>query len=291
MCPDQGTIGVSAHSHYALPIHPSPKPPFLPPNTPHLLHIHIHLSPHYQNSVWPILETSTPQRFLCHLPYRPGWYRWKKRLGGVTSSWLGQTSSWQRHTRWSQTETLSCRLKSQRYRLGDEMLRQGLIWKDGWNRVIHKWLLDVHLWTPKEFPFGEDTHHVGHIVHESGIGAQMARWLFGGCQRRQSSIWQFATLFKAVQEGFRDPDRRSTKIYKLHTIAQGDKTVDKHVQSFKKAACGLGYSGYTLVEEFKHSLNTQLREQVSNLDRIPETIDRWYQQAMHLDRQWRQAKK
>ena len=98
-------------------------------------------------------------------------------------------------------------------------------------------------------------------------------------------------FFDAVQEEFGDPDRQSTKIYKLHTIVQGDKTVDKHVQSFKKAACGLGYSSYALVEEFKCSLYAWLREQVSNLDRIPETIDGWYQQSMHLDRQWRRAKK
>ena len=63
-----------------------------------------------------------------------------------------------------------------------------------------------------------------------------------------------------VQEEFRDPDRRSTKIYKLCTIMQGDKTADEHVQSFKKAACGSGYSSYTLMEEFKCSLNVRLRE-------------------------------
>ena len=67
--------------------------------------------------------------------------------------------------------------------------------------------------------------------------------------------------------------------------------MDEHVQSFKKAACRSGYSGYALMEEFKRSLNTRLRERVSNLDRIPETIDGWYQQAMRLDRQWRWAKK
>ena len=35
----------------------------------------------------------------------------------------------------------------------------------------------------------------------------------------------------------------------------------------------------------------QLREWISNLSNILETIDRWYHQAMHLDRQWRWAKK
>ena len=33
-----------------------------------------------------------------------------------------------------------------------------------------------------------------------------------------------------------------------------------------------------------------MRERVSNLDNVPETIDGWYRQAMHLDRQWRRAK-
>ena len=98
-------------------------------------------------------------------------------------------------------------------------------------------------------------------------------------------------FFDTIQEEFGDPDRRSTKIYKLCTIMQGDKTADEHVQSFKKAARGSGYSGYTLMEEFKCSLNMRLRERVSNLNRIPETIDGWYQQSMRLDRQWRQAKK
>ena len=98
-------------------------------------------------------------------------------------------------------------------------------------------------------------------------------------------------FFDAVQEEFGDPDRQSTKIYKLHTIVQGDKTADEHVQSLKKAAHRLGYSSYALVEEFKHLLNTWLRERVRNLDRIPETINGWYQQSMRLDRQWRWAKK
>jgi hypothetical protein len=46
-----------------------------------------------------------------------------------------------------------------------------------------------------------------------------------------------------------------------------------------------------LIEEFKHSLHPRLREHISNLDNVPETIEGWYHQAMHLDRQWRQAKK
>ena len=84
----------------------------------------------------------------------------------------------------------------------------------------------------------------------------MAHQLSGRCQEGNYCLETLQAFFEAVQEEFGDPDRQSTKIYKLCMIMQGDKTVDEHVQSFKKAACGSGYSGYTLVEEFKQSLNT-----------------------------------
>ena len=60
--------------------------------------------------------------------------------------------------------------------------------------------------------------------------------------------------------------------------------------AFRKAAQSSGYGGEALIEEFKRSLNSRLRERVSNLDNVPETIDGWYRQAMRLDRQWRRAK-
>jgi hypothetical protein len=60
---------------------------------------------------------------------------------------------------------------------------------------------------------------------------------------------------------------------------------------FKKAMQGAGYYGNALVKEFKCSLNTRLRECISNLNNIPETIEGWYHQVMCLDRQWRQVKK
>ena len=48
-------------------------------------------------------------------------------------------------------------------------------------------------------------------------------------------------LMIAIKEEFGDPDKRSTKIYKLRTILQADRTADEHVQSFQKAARGSGY--------------------------------------------------
>ena len=54
--------------------------------------------------------------------------------------------------------------------------------------------------------------------------------------------YHFDTLqafFEAVQEEFSDPDKWSTKIYKMCMIVQGDRMADKHVQIFKKAVHGL----------------------------------------------------
>jgi hypothetical protein len=98
-------------------------------------------------------------------------------------------------------------------------------------------------------------------------------------------------FFEMLKEEFSDPNKRATKIYKLHTLVQGDHTTDEHVQRFKKATWGAGYYGNVLIEEFKRSLHPRLRECISNLDNVPETIEGWYHQAMRLDRQWRQAKK
>jgi hypothetical protein len=98
-------------------------------------------------------------------------------------------------------------------------------------------------------------------------------------------------FFEMLKEEFGDPDKWATKIYKLQTLVQGEHTADEHVQTFKKAAQGAGYYGNALIEEFKCLLHSRLRECISNLDNIPETIEGWYHQAMCLDRQWRQAKK
>jgi len=45
---------------------------------------------------------------------------------------------------------------------------------------------------------------------------------------------------------------------KIRTLQQEDKSADKHVQDFEKAALEAGYEEYPLVVEFKCSLNAGL---------------------------------
>ena len=148
MRPVQGTIGVSPRSPYAPHTHPFHIPLFLLSDNPHLPHMHIHHMPHYQNLTWPILEAShwMLQRAWCCPLYRLGWHRWKRRVEGVTSSSLDQTSSWRRHARWlrhsPRTEMLSQGLMSQRYWLGDATLMQGskgLKWQSP-NHFLERWM-------------------------------------------------------------------------------------------------------------------------------------------------------
>ncbi|KAG6804830.1 hypothetical protein H0H92_002088, partial [Tricholoma furcatifolium] len=73
-------------------------------------------------------------------------------------------------------------------------------------------------------------------------------------------------------------------------MLQGTKTMDQHVQDFKNAARGSGYTGAPLVEEFKRSINKALREKLCNAESPPVTISQWYLRATTSDRQWRKTK-
>ena len=83
----------------------------------------------------------------------------------------------------------------------------------------------------------------------------------------------FESFFTTIKDEFSDPDKQATKIYKLCTITQGDHTTNKYVHTFRKAAQGSGYVEEALIEEFQCSLNRWLWERVSNLDKVPDTID------------------
>ncbi|KAG6904533.1 hypothetical protein DXG01_009212, partial [Tephrocybe rancida] len=102
-----------------------------------------------------------------------------------------------------------------------------------------------------------------------------------------NALEEFWAVFEA---DFGDPDRRSTKIMKLRTMVQGSRTMDEHVQDFKKVARSSGYLGVALVEEFKRSIHKAIREKLCNAETPPVTITEWYTRATASDRQWRRTK-
>ena len=58
-------------------------------------------------------------------------------------------------------------------------------------------------------------------------------------------------LLQEIQQRFSDMDKQATMSIKIRTMMQGDKTVDKYVQDFEKAALEAGYDGFPLIVEFK----------------------------------------
>ena len=83
--------------------------------------------------------------------------------------------------------------------------------------------------------------------------------------RQQHSFSSGDELLQEIDQKFRDMDKRTTQSLKIHTMQQGNKPTDKHVQDFKKAMLEAGYDGYPLVIEFKRSLNQGLWRHLTEL--------------------------
>ena len=78
--------------------------------------------------------------------------------------------------------------------------------------------------------------------------------------KRQQLFSMSDELLREIDQKFSDMDKRTMQSLKIRTMQQGDKSVDEHIQDFEKAALEAGYEGYSLVVEFKHSLNLGLRK-------------------------------
>ena len=72
-------------------------------------------------------------------------------------------------------------------------------------------------------------------------------------------------LLQEIQQRFSDTDKRATMSLKIHTMLQGDKTADEHVQDFKKAVLEVGYEEFPLIVEFKRLLHPALRKHLSEI--------------------------
>jgi len=106
----------------------------------------------------------------------------------------------------------------------------------------------------------------------------------------QQSFSTSDELLKEIDRKFGDTDKRTTQLLKIRTIQQGDRSADKHVQEFEKAALEAGYEEYPLVVEFKYLLNAGLQRRLMELRPMPMTIEQWYDEAITMDCQWKVAK-
>ena len=79
-------------------------------------------------------------------------------------------------------------------------------------------------------------------------------------------------LFAKIRQEFGEFDEESRKVDELRVLEQGEKTMDKYVQEFRKATRRSGYKEKALVEEFKRGLNRVVQRRLVEAKSPPTTI-------------------
>ena len=95
----------------------------------------------------------------------------------------------------------------------------------------------------------------------------------------------------SLRKEFGGGEEESVKAAELRKLEQGGKTMEEFVQEFKRAACGSGYEGRLLVEEFKQGMNGGIRRKLIEAENPPASIEQWYRRATALDRNWRESRR
>ncbi|PFH45691.1 hypothetical protein AMATHDRAFT_8799 [Amanita thiersii Skay4041] len=96
-------------------------------------------------------------------------------------------------------------------------------------------------------------------------------------------------LYRNIYQAFGNPNKQATAILELMTMKQGTKSAEEHVQLFKQAYSQSGYQETAGIHELKRSLNTPLLDKCMMVPELPNTLDKWYELVIRLDRQWRQV--
>ena len=102
------------------------------------------------------------------------------------------------------------------------------------------------------------------------------------------SVEEFLT---SLRKEFGGGEEESVKVAELRKLEQWGKSMEEFVQEFKRAACGSGYEGRPLVEEFKRGMNGSIRRKLMEAENPPTSIENWYRRAMALDRHWRESRR
>ena len=77
----------------------------------------------------------------------------------------------------------------------------------------------------------------------------------------------------------------------MKKIEQGQQTMDKYIQMFKRAARGSRYKGRLLVKEFKREIDENIRRRLMEAKFPPKSINQWYKRAARLNRNCREGRR
>ena len=125
---------------------------------------------------------------------------------------------------------------------------------------------------------------VGVIICAGGI----SRCMEGECVRRfrdgRSGIWISREFLLKLKKEFGGEDKELAKVEELKRMEQGEKTMEKFTQKFKRVARESRYEGRLLVEEFKREMSRAIRRKLMEAERPPTSIEQWYECATNLDK-------
>ena len=94
-----------------------------------------------------------------------------------------------------------------------------------------------------------------------------------------------------LKKKFGREDKEVIKVAELRRLKQGERTMEKFVQEFRRAVRGSGYEGRLLVEKFKREISGVIRRKLMEAERPPTNIEQWYKCVTNLDQHWRKSKK
>ena len=100
---------------------------------------------------------------------------------------------------------------------------------------------------------------------------------------------EFMTAFK---NAFRNVDQVNEALSDLGRLRQGDKAAEEHMTTFRLLVGKAGISSErnpnhrVLIDLYQKSLKPKLVERIMTMERIPETIDEWYEKAILFDNNW-----
>jgi len=118
---------------------------------------------------------------------------------------------------------------------------------------------------------------------------EQIQWILSYVQRRSADIWKENIMeelntreveYKSageylaeIRKEFGGGDEELVKVAELKKIEQKGRTIEEFVQDFKRIARGSRYEGCPLFEEFKWSMNENIRRKLIEAENQPATIE------------------
>ena len=136
-------------------------------------------------------------------------------------------------------------------------------------------------------------------MRETTVEEQI-QWILSYMQEGSADIWKENVLeeleegeleYESVEEflvvikkEFGGGEEELVKVAELKRLEQGGRIMEEFVQEFKRAARGSRYKGRPLVEKFKRGINGMIRRKLIEAERLPTSIEQWYEHITNLDR-------